>query len=180
MVMALAAAPAIDIDCPFLVVDPALNWTVPKLSRGSTPPPRPPLGASSTHSADVCDEAYCCVVSNVCPVVLLVKWISHSSGARSEMSTVTESPPCTCNGTGREARGSISIQASYCVRPWPDTICCVPAWIRSRLRTPPIPTHAASIPPGLSALNCGTVHVPVTWVNVPPVAAYPDQLCEVF
>ena len=34
--------------------------------------------------------------------------------------------------------------------------------------------------PFLSALNWGTFHVPLTAVNVPPVAAYPDQLCEVF
>ena len=59
---------------------------------------------------------------------------------------VTESPGCTDSGTGREARGSISIQASYWVLPEPVTLCCVPAWIRSRERTPPMPTQAASTP----------------------------------
>ena len=56
---------AADVDSvwPSLTAEPLLNGIVPKLDSGSTPPPRPPLGASSTHSADECDDVYCCVVS---------------------------------------------------------------------------------------------------------------------
>src|SRR5436853_7314555 len=93
------------------------------------------------------------------------------SGESSAIDTEIESPACTDRGTGRDARGSISIHASYCVRPAPLTVCCVPAWIRSRLRTPPVPTQAASIPNDVSVVNCGTDQVPLTDVKLPPVAA---------
>src|SRR4051794_26889897 len=106
--------------------------------------------------------------------------MSHSSAACSEIETLTESPAWTRNGTGREAPGSISTHAWYCVRPLPLTVCWVPAWIRSRVLTPPMPTHAASIPKFVSLVKSGMVQVPDTAVNEPPVAAYPDQLCEVF
>src|SRR5260370_23114935 len=94
------------------------------------------------------------------------------------MLTVTESPECTASGTGWDACGRVSTQAWYCVLPEPETVCCVPAWIRSRVLTPPMPTHAASAPAGESGVNLGTVQVPLTAVNVPPVAEQPDQFCE--
>src|SRR5262245_4057401 len=62
IVMGLAPEPAMLTVSPFLTVEPLLNGIVPKLSRGSTPP-RPALGASSTHSADECVDWYDCVVS---------------------------------------------------------------------------------------------------------------------
>ena len=41
-----------------------------------------------------------------------------------------------------------------------------------------MPTHVASAPV-IVAPTCGTIHVPVTDVYVPPFATYPDQLLEV-
>src|SRR5215510_15876303 len=54
IVIGLAPIWAIVSVLPFSTAVPPLNWTVPKLSRGTTP--RPALGASSTHSADESDE----------------------------------------------------------------------------------------------------------------------------
>src|ERR1700737_1927343 len=99
----------------------------------------------------------------------------------SVMDTVTESPGTTANGTWREAWGSNSIHAWNWDCPLPVETSCVPAWIRSWLLTPPMPTQVAPTPGAPFGASWGTVHVPVTpvygWL---PVAAYPDQLCEVF
>src|SRR5438477_11450872 len=92
------------------------------------------------------------------------------------MDTVTESPALMESGTSRDDWGSISIHDVY-TTPLPSTIAWVPAWMRSRLESPPIPTHVASAPLEFSE-TVGTVHVAVTEVNVPPLAAYPDQLLE--
>ena len=91
--------------------------------------------------------------------------------------TVTESPGFTASCTCRDEAGSISIHASYCTSP-PLTVACVPAWMRSRVSMPPMPTHVASAP-ATEADTLGTIHVPVTEVYVPPLAAYPDQFDEV-
>src|SRR5439155_19383415 len=91
--------------------------------------------------------------------------------------TVTESPALTVSGTLREDCGSISIHEEYSTAPLPSTIACVPAWMRSLLVSPPIPTHVASAPLDVAETG-GTTQVAVTDVNVPPFAAYPDQLLE--
>ena len=44
------------------------------------------------------------------------------------------------------------------------TVASVPAWMRSRERTPPIPTQVASAPLALAALTVGTIQVPETAV----------------
>src|SRR5256885_16323835 len=92
------------------------------------------------------------------------------------IATVTESPGLTLSEICRDDAGSISIHASYCTSP-PCTVACVPAWMRSRVSMPPTPTHVASAPV-VVAETAGTVHVPLTAVNVPPVASYPDQFDE--
>ena len=104
------------------------------------------------------------------PVVLFFIAINQSFPLCWVIVTVTESPAVTESGTGREAAGSISIHDEYATVPLPSTIACVPAWIRSLLVSPPIPTHVASAPEDVGD-TVGTVHVPVTEVNVPPLAA---------
>ena len=54
--------------------------------------------------------------------------------------------------------------------PLPSTIAWVPAWMRSLLESPPMPTHVASAPVEVDA-TVGTVQVALTDVNAPPVAA---------
>src|SRR5579862_5946946 len=144
---------------------------LPKLSSGSTPP-RPPLGASSIHSADECEEVYCTLFWYEPPVVLFVNDTCQVLLPLSSRETDTESPAWTPSGTGWENCGSISIQASYSCRPELRMVSSVPAWMRSRLRSPPMPTQAASAPtPEPEPLTCGTVHVALTAVKVPPLAA---------
>jgi hypothetical protein len=49
---------------------------------------------------------------------------------------------------------------------------CVPAWIKSRLLTPPMPTQVAPTPAVvLEDEGWGTLQVPLTPVKVPDVAA---------
>src|SRR5947209_5419216 len=95
---------------PSSTVEPPLKRTVPKLSSGTSR--RPPLGASSIHSADDCEEAYCSAVWYLFPVVLLVKSTVQEPGAPSAMAMVIESPGPTTSGTVWEARGRSSTQAS--------------------------------------------------------------------
>src|ERR1700730_15623980 len=114
MVMARALEPAMVTVWPSLTAEPLLKAIVPKLSSGNNAP-RPLLGASSTHSAEECADAYCSVVWYVWPVVVLVKAIDHWSADCSASETVTESPACTRSGTGRDERGSLSNPASYWV-----------------------------------------------------------------
>src|SRR5439155_14698497 len=120
---------------------------------------------SSIHSADECDDVYGTVRLYVPPVVLFRKSICQLPGSCSVIETVTESPACTARGTVRETCGSVSIQALYWTRPDPSIASSVPAWIRSRVLSPPIPTQAASAAPVVEAEGCGTVQVPVTEVN---------------
>src|SRR5258708_22059164 len=91
IVIARAPAAAMFRLWPSLTAEPLLKSIVPKLDSGNRPP-RPPLGASSTHSADECDDVYGWVCWYVWPVVLLVNSISHWSVDCSEIETVTESP----------------------------------------------------------------------------------------
>src|SRR5215831_796196 len=60
IVIDVAPAPAIVTVWPSLTVEPLLNSIEPKLVSGMMPP-RPALGASSTHATDECEDAYCCV-----------------------------------------------------------------------------------------------------------------------
>ena len=55
-------------------------------------------------------------------------------------------------------------------RPLPLASDSVPAWMRSRLRTPPMPTQVASVP-AVAPSVAGTVQVPVTDVKLPPLAS---------
>src|SRR5919197_5870954 len=89
-------------------------------------------------------------------------------GADSVIETVIESPGVTASGTCCEAAGSISIQAWYCDWPLPEPTSWVPAWIRSRLLTPPMPTQVAPTPGAPVGDGWGTVHVPLTAVYVCP------------
>src|ERR1700737_3976131 len=73
----------------------------------------------------------------------------------SVMDTVTESPGTTANGTWREAWGSNSIHAWNWDCPLPVETSCVPAWIRSWLLPPPIPTHGAPPPAAPCGGSCG-------------------------
>src|SRR6266850_7260935 len=103
--------------------------------------------------------------------------MSHEPEVCSAIVTVTESPAATASDTVRDDSGSISVHASYVTLP-PETVACVPAWIRSVPVTPPMPTHVASAPV-VVAPTWGTIHVPLTEVYVPPFATYPDQLLDV-
>src|SRR5438270_503309 len=94
--------------------------------------------------------------------------------------TLTASPGRTANGTWCGLSGSVSIQASYRTWPDPETISSVPAWMRSRLLSPPIPTQTALSPAALVVAGWGTVHVPDTAVKLPPLAAYPAQFDDWF
>src|SRR4051812_20926897 len=97
----------------------------------------------------------------------------QSSALFCVIDTVTESPGFTLSDTGFDDAGSISIHASYTPSPLlPEA--CVPAWMRSLVVIPPMPTQVASAPLVVVA-TVGTVHVPVTEVKLPPVAEYPDQ-----
>src|SRR6266700_7023228 len=84
--------------------------------------------------------------------------------------SVFDAPATTESGTLRDDCGSISIHEEYSTVPLPSTIACVPAWRRSLLVSPPIPTHVASAPLEV-AETVGTVQVAVTDVKVPPFAA---------
>ena len=55
------------------------------------------------------------------------------------------------------------------------TVASVPAWIRSVVFAPPMPTHVASIPATLGS-GFATTHVPVTDVTVPPVDLASDDI----
>ena len=154
------------IDFPSRTALAAVNLSVPKSSSGTSP--RPALGASWTHSAEEFDELYWTVALYERPVVLFLIEIVHSPLALCEIEVVTESPGFTESETVREDCGSISTHASYVTEP-PPTLACVPAWIRSRLLRPPIPTHVASAPVEV-AETCGTTHVAVTAVKLPPFA----------
>ena len=61
--------------------------------------------------------------------------------------------------------------------PSPFTVASVPAWMRSVVFAPPMPTHVASIPATFGS-GFPMTHVPDTDVTVPPVATYPDQFRE--
>ena len=130
---------------------------------------RPALGASSTHSTEERVDAYCTGRWYRWPVVVLVRETSQVSAPCSVMSTVTVSPGRTVSGTVSAAWGSVSIQAEYLTAA-AVTVSSVPAWIRSRLSTPPIPTQAALTPAALSAPGWGTVQVPCTSVKGPPAS----------
>ena len=56
-----------------------------------------------------------------------------------------------------------------------STVASVPAWIRSVVFAPPMPTHVASIPATLGS-GFATTHVPVTDVTVPPVDLASDDI----
>ena len=105
-------------------------------------------------------------------MVLLVNATCHWSCVCGNwlIETLTESPGLMVSGTGWDVCGSVSTHAWYWVEPEPETVCCVPAWMRSRLVTPPMPTQAASAPADESGVNWGTVHMPLTPLKVPPVA----------
>jgi hypothetical protein len=113
------------------------------------------------------------VVWNVWPDVLFVIEICQLSmpGPCSSIETVTESPGATARGTCCDGWGSISIHAWNSACPPPGVASCVPAWIRSRLVTPPMSTYVAPIPLPPATFGCGTVQVPVTLVYGPAVAA---------
>jgi hypothetical protein len=128
------------------------------------------LGASCTHSAEEFDESYWTVTLYVPFVVLFFMEMSQSFPLCCVIVTVTESPALTVSGTFREDCGSISSHAEYSTVPLPSTIACVPAWRRSLLVSPPIPTQVASAPLEV-ADTVGTVQVAVTDVKFPPLAA---------
>ena len=109
MVIARPPAWAIVRCWPFSTAEASANCTVPKSSSGMVR--RPAAGASSTHSAEECDEAYVSVAWYVCPVVRFRKAISQLPSGCSAMETLTVSPGPTASGTGREAWGSVSTQA---------------------------------------------------------------------
>src|SRR5438552_18859313 len=88
------------------------------------------------------------------------------------MDTVTESPALMESGTSRDDWGSISIHDVY-TTPLPSTIAWVPAWMRSRLDSPPLPTHVASAPLQFSA-TVVTAHVAVPHDDSTPIAARTD------
>src|SRR6185312_8141603 len=94
----------------------------------------------------------------------------------SESDALIESPGETPTGTCVVGCGKTSYQAWYAGAPEPLITAWVPTWIRSRVFTPPMPTHVASACVPLALTTVGTVHVPLTAVKVPPVASYPDQL----
>jgi len=70
MVIARPPASATLTVLPSFIALALLNLTVPKLLNVSTP--RRPLGASSTHSAEECEDWYCSVVWKLWPVVLFL------------------------------------------------------------------------------------------------------------
>ncbi len=89
----------------------------------------------------------------------------------SEIDTVSESPAVTVSGTCTDGRGSVSTQAVYSTRPNPSLTSWVPAGIRSRLSTPPMPTQVALLVGLPVTTGLATVHVAVTPVKTPLVAA---------
>src|SRR5258708_9193987 len=118
------------------------------------------------------------VVLNECPVVTSFSSMSHMPADCSVIATLTVSPPFTDSAIERVDWGKTSVHASYETVPSPFTVASVPAWMRSVVFAPPMPTHVASIP-GTLGSGFATTHVPVTDVTVPPVATYPDQFRDV-
>src|SRR3982074_881601 len=121
--------------------------------------PLPVLGASWIHSAEEAEDAYCTVPDQLPPLVTSVMLTPQELTDCCVIETVTVSPGATVSGTGCDACGSVSIHASYWTTPL-STKACVPAWTRSVVVAPPMPTHVASalVPVGATV---GTVHVPL-------------------
>ena len=96
-------------DWPSLTADADVKVRLPNCEIGNTR--RRANGASSIHSAELSDEAYCTVRCSVWPEVRLVNEISQVSPACWSIETLTESPGQDGQRHGVRDVGSISIHA---------------------------------------------------------------------
>ena len=152
--IARASRSAMVIDWPSLTAEPLENVSVPNSEIGSTR--RRANGASSIHSAELSVEVYCTRAAASAP---------RSVGERDQPVVVRpagRSRRSSCRPAGRSVARGARRRAAFRSTPgrsWcslPEEVCWVPAWIRSSLRRPPMPTHVASAPKAPSSASSGS------------------------